>query len=143
MGEDKTGGSAFQNVNCYSSRDLARWTYEGALLSRTAEAGDLGPGRVVERPKLLRHPASGRLVLYLHIDSSNYGEAKVGVASAADPGPSGSLCAGPFEYHGSFRPLDHQSRDMGVYRESGRFLFALSFFSFLVYLSIYLSISPV
>ncbi|KAI7786447.1 galactan 1 [Diaporthe eres] len=52
IGEDKTTGSAFQNINCYSSKDLVSWTYVGALLSRTA-SGDLGPNRVVERPKVI------------------------------------------------------------------------------------------
>ena len=79
IGEDKTNGSAFQNINCYSSQDLVQWTYEGALLSRT-DSGDLGPNRVVERPKVLFNEATGKYVLWMHIDSSNYGEAKVGVA---------------------------------------------------------------
>ncbi|KAK7757616.1 hypothetical protein SLS62_000631 [Diatrype stigma] len=111
IGEDKTEGTSFQHINCYSSRDLVQWEFEGALLSRTAGAGDLGPGRVVERPKVLRHPTSGQYVLFLHIDSSNYGEAKVGVAT------SDSVC-GSYSYRGSFRPLGHQSRDMGVFCES-------------------------
>ena len=80
IGEDKTEGTAFQNINCYSSSDLVQWNYEGALLSRGAD-GDLGPSRVVERPKVVRNPRSGQYVLFLHIDSSNYGEAKVGIAT--------------------------------------------------------------
>ncbi|KAI0836929.1 carbohydrate-binding module family 35 protein [Hypoxylon sp. FL0890] len=109
IGEDKTSGSAFQNVNCYSSRDLVQWTYVGALLSRTS-SGDLGPNRVVERPKVLFNARTNKYVLYMHIDSSNYGEAKVGVAT-------GNSVCGKYTYNGSFRPLNHQSRDMGLFAD--------------------------
>lgn len=80
IGEDKTGGSAFQNVNCYASNDLVQWKYVGALLSRTT-SGDLGPNRIVERPKVLFNDKTGKYVLWFHADSSNYGDAKVGVAT--------------------------------------------------------------
>ncbi|KAI1075975.1 carbohydrate-binding module family 35 protein [Whalleya microplaca] len=110
IGEDKTGGSAFQNVNCYSSPDLVQWTYEGALLSRTT-SGDLGPNRVVERPKVLWNEATQKYVLWMHIDSSNYGDAKVGVAT-------GDTVCGKYEYQTSFRPLNHQSRDMGLFADT-------------------------
>lgn len=80
IGEDHTLGSAFQNVNCYSSPDLVQWTYVGALLSTTA-GGDLGPNRVVERPKVIYNDRTKKYVLWMHADSSNYGDAKVGVAT--------------------------------------------------------------
>lgn len=79
IGEDKSGGSAFQNVNCYSSRDLVQWTYEGALLSRTG-SGDLGPNRIIERPKVIFNDKTGKYVMWMHVDSSDYGDARVGVA---------------------------------------------------------------
>ncbi|KAG4219000.1 hypothetical protein PC116_g32520, partial [Phytophthora cactorum] len=107
IGEDKTGGSAFQNVNCYSSQDLVQWTYVGALLSRTS-SGDLGPNRVVERPKVVYNAKTRKYVLYMHIDSSNYGEAKVGVAT-------GDSVCGKYTYVKSCQPLNHQSRDMGLF----------------------------
>lgn len=48
--------------------------------------------------------------MYLHIDSSNYGEAKVGVAT------SDTVC-GEYSYLGSFRPLGFESRDIGLYKD--------------------------
>ncbi|CAI6341523.1 unnamed protein product [Periconia digitata] len=107
VGEDKTDGSAFQNINCYSSNNLVEWKYEGALLSRTS-SGDLGPNRVIERPKVVFNKATNKYVLYLHIDSSNYGEAKVGVAT-------GDTVCGQFQYRGSFQPLGFESRDQGLF----------------------------
>lgn len=80
IGEDKSQGSAFVNVNCYSSTDLVRWRYEGALLSRTG-SGDLGPNRIIERPKVIYNDQTKKYVLWMHVDSSNYGDAKVGVAT--------------------------------------------------------------
>ncbi|KAI1362340.1 carbohydrate-binding module family 35 protein [Xylaria arbuscula] len=109
IGEDKTNGSAFQNVNCYSSTNLVEWTYVGALLSQTS-SGDLGPSRVVERPKVIYNDSTGKYVLYMHIDSSSYGEAKVGVAT-------GNSVCGSYTYQGSFQPLGYQSRDMGLFKD--------------------------
>ncbi|KAI1812353.1 galactan 1,3-beta-galactosidase [Poronia punctata] len=109
IGEDKTDGSAFQNINCYSSENLVEWEYVGALLSRTG-SGDLGPNRVVERPKVIYNDSTGKYVLYLHIDSSDYGEAKVGVATGDSP-------CGSYTYHESFRPLGFQSRDLGLFKD--------------------------
>lgn len=109
MGEDKTQGSAFQNINCYSSTNLVEWTYVGALLSQTS-SGDLGPSRVVERPKVIYNDSTRKYVLYMHIDSSNYGEAKVGVAT-------GDSVCGKYTYQGSFQPLGFQSRDLGLFKD--------------------------
>ncbi|CCO30579.1 hypothetical protein BN14_04609 [Rhizoctonia solani AG-1 IB] len=103
-------GSAFQSINCYSSTNLVEWKYVGELLSLQS-SGDLGPSRVVERPKVIYNPTTKQYVLYMHIDSSNYGEAKVGVAT-------GSSVCGSYSYRGSFRPLGYESRDMGLYKDT-------------------------
>ncbi|CAI7677891.1 carbohydrate-binding module family 35 protein [Penicillium manginii] len=109
IGEDKTNGTYFQNVNCYSSSDLVQWNYVGALLSRTA-SGDLGPERVVERPKVIYNDSTKKYVLYAHIDSSSYGEAKVGVAT-------GDSVCGKYNYLGSFQPMGNTSRDMTLFKD--------------------------
>jgi beta-xylosidase len=118
IGEDKTNGSAFQNVNCYSSTDLVQWTYVGALLSQTS-SGDLGPNRVVERPKVIYNSSTKKYVLYMHIDSSDYSEAKVGVAT-------GDSVCGKYTYLGSWRPLGYQSRDMGLFQDDNGKAYLLS-----------------
>ena len=64
IGEDKSRGSNFQNVNCYSSPNLVDWTYAGALLS-VGDSGDLGRGRVVERPKVLFNKSTRKYVQHL------------------------------------------------------------------------------
>lgn len=109
IGEDKLNGSSFQNVNCYASTNLVDWKFDGALLSRTA-SGELGPNRVVERPKVIYNKSTKKYVLYMHVEDSGYKEAKVGVAIAD------TVC-GKYEYLGSSQPMGNQSRDMGLYQD--------------------------
>ncbi|TVY18569.1 hypothetical protein LARI1_G004543 [Lachnellula arida] len=91
IGENKLNGSAFQSVNCYSSADLVQWAFVGELLSVGTSGGDLGTGRVVERPHVLWNEGAGEWVMWMHIDDSSYGEAKAGVAT------SDSIC-GTYSY---------------------------------------------
>ncbi|KAK4202077.1 glycosyl hydrolase [Triangularia verruculosa] len=109
IGEDKSGGHSFSNVNCYSSTDLVQWTLVGALLTRQA-SGDLGPNRVVERPKVIYNDRTRKYVLWMHMDSSNYGEARVAVAT-------GDSVCGRYQYIRSFQPLGRESRDMGLFKD--------------------------
>lgn len=54
-------------------------------------SGDLGPDRVVERPKIIYNEDTSTYVMWMHIDDSSYGEAKTGVAT------SSSVC-GEYDY---------------------------------------------
>jgi beta-xylosidase len=114
FGENKSGESsgnaAFQSIACYSSTDLAHWTYQRAALA-VQSSGDLGPNRVVERPKVLYNASTATYVMYLHIDNSSYGEAKVGVATSSTP-------CGAYTYRGSSQPLGFQSRDIGLFQDT-------------------------
>lgn len=98
IGENKFDGSPFQSIRCYKSTNLVDWSFEGTLLqkgnngnSANGAGTDLGDSRVVERPKVIYNDNTRKWVMYLHIDSSNYGEAKVGVAVAD------SIC-GQYQY---------------------------------------------
>ncbi|CZR66580.1 probable glycosyl hydrolase family 43 protein [Phialocephala subalpina] len=110
IGENKLNGSAFQSINCYSSPDLVSWTFVNELLTLQA-SGDLGPDRVVERPHVLYNDNTGKWVLWMHIDSSSYGEARAGVATAS------SIC-GTYTYLGASQPLGFQSRDLNVFKDT-------------------------
>ncbi|WP_333735890.1 RICIN domain-containing protein [Streptomyces sp. IBSBF 2806] len=114
FGEDKTGetstDTSFQDVPCYTSTDLADWTYQGQALSRQS-SGDLGPSRIVERPKVIHNASTGMYVMYTHIDSMNYSDARVGVATSSTP-------CGPYTYRGSFRPMGNLSRDLGLFQDT-------------------------
>ena len=97
-------------VSCYSSRDLRRWKNEGVVLAARPDdpAHDLHPSQVFERPKVIHCPATGKFVLWAHVDSPDYKKASVGVAVADEP-------TGPFAYRGSFQPNRGESRDMTVF----------------------------
>lgn len=107
IGEDKSNGPR-NVVNCYSSTDLVEWRIEQAPLSM--QGGDLGTGRVVERPKVLHNKSTRKYVMLMHIDSGDYKEAKVGVATCD------TVC-GKYTYIKSFQPMGKQSRDMGVFQD--------------------------
>lgn len=83
IGENHFSGSAFQSINCYSSPDLVQWKFENELLSVGTSGGDLGANRVVERPHVLWNAGTGKWVMWMHIDSNSYGEAKAGVATSS------------------------------------------------------------
>jgi hypothetical protein len=114
FGEDKTGetsaDTSFQDIPCYTSTDLANWTYQGVALAKQA-GGDLGPSRIVERPKVIYNASTSTYVMYMHIDSTNYGDARVGVATSSTP-------CGPYSYRGSFRPMGNLSRDLGLFQDT-------------------------
>ncbi len=110
FGEDKTNGYAFQNINCYASTDLIHWTFKGHVLSRQP-TGDLGPGSVIERPKVLYNRRTKTYVMSMHLDSANYGKAQVGVAVSP-------RVDGPYTYKGGYSPSGHQSRDMTLFQDT-------------------------
>jgi hypothetical protein len=109
VGEDKTAGASFTAVACYSSTDLAHWTRQANALSQQG-SGDLAAGRIVERPKVIYNSTTGRYVMWMHIDSSSYGDARAGVATSSTP-------CGPYTYLGSSRPLGFVSRDLGLFKD--------------------------
>lgn len=68
IGEDKTDGSPFKAINCYSSYDLINWSFVQPLLSSAGD-GDLGTNRIVERPKIIYNKKHDKWVMWMHIDN--------------------------------------------------------------------------
>ena len=122
FGEDKTGqttaNTAFQDIPCYTSTDLANWTHQGIALAKQG-SGDLGPNRIVERPKVIYNATTRMYVMYLHIDNTSYSDQRVGVATSPTP-------CGPYTYRGSFQPLGNQSRDIGLFQDTDGTAYLLS-----------------
>jgi hypothetical protein len=69
---------------------------------------------VLERPKVFYNAKTKKFVMYMHIDGPNPGEtggyklARVGVATC-------DTADGDYQYLKSFRPLGHESRDIGQF----------------------------
>src|SRR6195952_5257543 len=109
----------FRFVSCYSSNDLTKGKFRGDVI-KMSDPDSLGNKWVLERPKVFYNAKSKKYVMYMHIDGrvkgkgvnptvvSNYGYARVGVAVSNKP-------TGPFKYLKSFRPLGHESRDIGQF----------------------------
>ena len=97
-------------VSCYSSPDLANWTFEGIVLKAVPNDSthDLHPSKVLERPKVVYNDSTKKFVMWAHVESADYSKAAAGVAVSDSP-------TGPFEYLGSFRPNDAMSRDQTVF----------------------------
>ncbi|OCT10899.1 hypothetical protein A8709_04125 [Paenibacillus pectinilyticus] len=108
FGESK--GANAPDVDVYSSTDLATWTFQAHALVPLS-SGDLTSASVVERPKVMYNSSTQKYVMYFHLDDSSYAYAHVGVATS-------STVTGPYTYQGSYQPLGHDSRDMGVYQDT-------------------------
>lgn len=109
FGEDRTRGLARSNryVSCYSSTDLAHWTFRNQVV-KLADPENLGPGWVLERPKVFYNAPTKKFVMYAHIDDRRYQFASVAVLTCDKPD-------GDYQYVKSFRPLNHESRDIGQF----------------------------
>lgn len=117
--------SAFVAHTCYSSTDFVHWTFVNNVLTQQP-SGDLGPNRVVERPKVIYNDSTGNYVMYMHIDSSTYRDARVGVAYCSTVG-------GNYTYVGSFKPLGNDSRDMTLFKDDDGSAYLISGDSLKVY----------
>jgi hypothetical protein len=108
FGEDRSQGldSTKRYVACYSSKDLAHWTFRNRVIQMTAPE-DFSPRWVIERPKVFHNPKTGKFVMYMHIDDA-YRLARVGVAIS-------DTVDGDYQYMKSFRPLGQESRDIGQF----------------------------
>ncbi len=104
FGEHKTEGEAGNNalvgVHAYSSPDLYRWKDEGIALHVSDDPeSDITKGCILERPKVIFNPATGKFVMWFHLElkQTGYASARSGVAVADHP-------TGPYTFLGSLRP---------------------------------------
>jgi len=98
-------------VGCCSSEDLVHWKFRN-LVIRLSDPENFGPRWLLERPKVFHNAKTKKYVMYMHIDgpmagsTSGYALARVGVATS-------DTIDGDYRYIRSFRPLGHESRDIG------------------------------
>lgn len=109
FGEDRSQSNDpnLRYVSCYASKDLAHWTFRNQVLKQ-ADPENLGPRWVLERPKVFYNPRTKQFVMYAHLDNAFYQIARVGVAVC-------DRVDGDYKYLRSFRPLNHESRDIGQF----------------------------
>jgi hypothetical protein len=108
-GEERRQGldSNKRYVSCYASKDLKHWVFKGDVL-QLSDPENLGRRWVCERPKVFYNAKTKKYVMYLHLDDSRYKLARVAVCVSDQPD-------GNYTYVKSFRPLGHESRDIGQF----------------------------
>lgn len=87
-------------VSCYASTDLLNWTNEGLALKVLADTASLlGPGCVIERPKVIYNKKTHKFVMWFHheLRGQGYKAALTGVAIS-------DRISGPYLYVRSMRP---------------------------------------
>ena len=120
----KQGNRAHVGVHVYSSTDLMNWDDRGIALSvsdaplgngmvsseRAAPESDIVDGCVIERPKVIFCPKTGKYAMFFHLElkGQGYKAARVGIATAERP-------EGPFTFLRSLRPNGAMSRDMTLF----------------------------
>jgi hypothetical protein len=108
-GEERAKGldPRYRYVSCYASKDLIHWTFRGDVV-KMADPENLGLGWILERPKVFYNEKNRKYVMYFHLDNGSYSYARVGIAVSDRPD-------GNFTFVKSFRPLGHESRDIGQF----------------------------
>lgn len=109
FGEDRSATNARikRCVACYSSTNLAQWMFRNQVVHLT-DPENLGRGWVLERPKVFYNDKTHKFVMYAHIDDGPYKFASVAVFIC-------DTVDGDYQYLKSFRPLGHESRDIGQF----------------------------
>ena len=109
FGEDRSQDNqrSLRYVACYSSTNLTDWTFRNQVV-KLADPEKLGRGWVLERPKVFYNANTKKFVMYAHIDNGNYKFASVAVLTC-------DTVDGDYKYLKSFRPLGHESRDIGQF----------------------------
>lgn len=108
-GEERSQGldTNYRYVSCYSSEDLMNWKFRGDVV-KMSDPENLGNRWVLERPKVFYNRKTKKYVMYFHLDDRSYKVASVGIATSDKPD-------GQFTFVKSFRPLGHESRDIGQF----------------------------
>jgi|SRR5690242_6842575 len=109
FGEDRSRDNerGLRYVSCYSSTNLGQWTFHNQVV-KLADPENLGRGWVFERPKVFYNAKAKKFVMYAHLDDRSYQLARVAVLTC-------DTVDGNYQYLKSFRPLGHESRDIGQF----------------------------
>ncbi len=102
--------NAFEGINCYVSKDLCNWKFANIALP-LQPFGKLGKNRIGERPKVMKCPATGEYIMYLHVDTLGYKDQFLGYATA-------TKINGPYQFQGALlwngKPI--KKWDMGTFQ---------------------------
>jgi hypothetical protein len=106
-----------KGINCYTSSDLYAWTFGSRMFDLSQVHVDNVTLTVLERPKLLWNEQVKKFVVLMHLDSSNYGFASVGIAVSSSCVDMNNPCTCKYQFEKAIRPEGYESRDIGIYVE--------------------------
>ncbi|MGP3972401.1 family 43 glycosylhydrolase, partial [Streptomyces sp. 6N223] len=107
FGENRNDDNTFRYVSAYRSTDLKNWEFRNHVLTQESDP-ELATANI-ERPKVMYNESTGQFVMWAHKENGqDYSEARAAVAVS-------DTVDGDYAYRGSFRPLDHMSRDITVF----------------------------
>lgn len=98
--EGEAGNLAQVGVHVYSSTDLLAWKDEGIALAVVDDPqNEIARGCILERPKVIHNPRTGKFVMWFHLEilGQGYSSARCGIAVA-------DCVTGPYTYVKSLRP---------------------------------------
>ncbi len=99
--------NGFRYVSAYRSTDLRNWEFRNHVLTQQSDP-ELAQANI-ERPKVVYNESTGQFVMWMHKENGrDYGEARAAVAVS-------DTVDGDYSWRGSFRPLDHMSRDITAF----------------------------
>ncbi|MET9736400.1 RICIN domain-containing protein [Streptomyces sp. NPDC006458] len=107
FGENRNADNTFRYVSAYRSTDLKNWVFRNHVLTQATDP-ELQSANI-ERPKVMYNAATGKFVMWMHKEAAtDYWEARAAVAVS-------DTVDGNYTWQGSFRPLDHMSRDITTF----------------------------
>ncbi|MEG1519526.1 MAG: glycoside hydrolase family 43 protein [Clostridia bacterium] len=106
----------FLGFNCYSSKDLKSFKFEGLVFDvKKTSATEISVDAVGERPKVVFNKKTNKFVMWFHLDDKTYHFAKIGIATCDTPN-------GNFVYHGYLHALARfdmrvDTRDLTLFQD--------------------------
>jgi hypothetical protein len=96
----------YRYVGCYSSKDLAHWTFLNKM--KFSAPDGFSQEWILERPKVYFNKKTEKYVMYFHLDDNHYKRAEIGIAvsDCVDKG---------YHFVKHFRPFGMESRDIGQF----------------------------
>jgi hypothetical protein len=113
FGEYKSDtANVFTGFSCYSSTDLMNWKFEKLVLPVQAD-GLMGPNRVGERVKVMKCPATGEFVMYMHSDNMQYKDPNIAYATC-------KTINGVYQFQGTLLNQGNPIKkwDMGTFQDT-------------------------
>ena len=111
VGEDKSMNSGnFFAVNIYASKDLVRWQFRNAIITRQTSTDLAAADRIIERPKIVYNDSTKQYVMWLHWDGQSYATAQAGVFTCA-------TVDGNYTQKSHFQPNSNMARDDSLFKD--------------------------